>query len=428
MPFTDYPSAKEYLFSLKHHGAKYGIDRMLLLAASLGNPERTFPVIHVAGTNGKGSVCAMIEAILRGAGYKTGLYTSPHLVRQAERIQVDRTLITDNAIVAYTNELQSHANQLACVDPDDHPSFFEFMTGMAFLHFARSGVDVGVTETGLGGRLDATNVVDPEVSVITSIARDHTEQLGDTLERIAAEKAGIIKRGKPVVIGHLPPEAETVIRKACEQRNAPLKSIRERFGNESAYPTTNLPGRYQRWNAALATLAVETLADRFPNAVNAAPRVLQQVAWAGRWETRKVDGRHLILDTSHNEEGALMLDANLRDLRNRIGQKPDIVVGILGLARAQKLLPVVARHAASIHLIRPRQGRACPFTELESCIPEDFKGAIFRSKVSQLFPGQHRCRLGNPGDTIVATGSIYMIGEIVEAISCPEPVAEHVLQ
>jgi dihydrofolate synthase/folylpolyglutamate synthase len=164
------------------------------------------------------------------AGWRTGLYTSPHLVKLGERVQVDRRLLGEAEIVAYTNELRPVAERPALFSIDDHPSFFEFMTAMAFLQFARRQVDIGIIEVGLGGRLDATNVVLPEVAVITSIGLDHCDMLGDRLDLIAAEKAGIIKPGRPVVLGRMPPAAEAVIRKIAAERQAPVHSVREEFG------------------------------------------------------------------------------------------------------------------------------------------------------------------------------------------------------
>ena len=205
---AEYTAVTEFLYGLKPAGGKYGIERMRRLAAELGHPERSLPVVHVAGTNGKGSVAAMLDAILHGAGWRTGLYTSPHLVNLGERVQVDRRMLTLPELLAYTRELVPVAARIEHAQPDERPSFFEYVTAMAFLEFTRRRCDIGVIETGLGGRLDATNIVDPEVSVITSIGLDHCEYLGDGLPAIAREKAGIIKPGRPVVIGRMPAEAE----------------------------------------------------------------------------------------------------------------------------------------------------------------------------------------------------------------------------
>ena len=261
---TDYAAVTEYLYALKAGGVKFGIDRMRRLVAELGHPERNYPVIHVAGTNGKGSVSAMIESILRTAGWCTGLYTSPHLVKLGERVQVDRQLLTEAEIVAYTAELQPVADAIGGVGAGRAPTFFEFMTAMAFLQFQRKQVELAMIEVGMGGRLDATNVVQPEVAVITSIGLDHCLELGDTLEKIAGEKAGIIKPGRPVVMGRLPPGAEQVVREVAAANHAPVHSVREVFGeNLAAYPQTNLEGDYQRWNAATATLGGAAAAGPF---------------------------------------------------------------------------------------------------------------------------------------------------------------------
>src|SRR5580698_1635411 len=212
-PLAGYAAVQDYLFGLKAGGVKFGVDRMRLLAARIGHPEKAVPCIHVAGTNGKGSVSAMLEAILRAAGHTTGLYTSPHLVRLGERVQVNRTILSEDEITAFVRELQPVADRIGAEGGDgDRPTFFEFMTAMAFLQFARRRCDFSVIEVGLGGRLDATNIVEPAVAVITSIGFDHMEMLGDTIELIAAEKAGIIKAGKPVVMGRVPAAAEKVIR------------------------------------------------------------------------------------------------------------------------------------------------------------------------------------------------------------------------
>ena len=188
-----FQETRDYLFALRNAGSKYGIDRMRRLVEALGHPERRFPVIHVAGTNGKGSVCAMLEALYRSNGYKTGFFCSPHLVHLGERAQVNRQILSESGIIEYTRQLRPIAAAIASEDPDLHPSFFEFIAAMAFQRFASEQVDIACVETGLGGRLDATNVVDPELAIITTVSLDHTELLGDN-RRIAREKAGILAR------------------------------------------------------------------------------------------------------------------------------------------------------------------------------------------------------------------------------------------
>lgn len=425
-----YETIKDYLFGLKHHGAKYGIERMALLANELGHPERRFPTVHIAGTNGKGSTSAMLETIFRASGRTTGLFTSPHLVYQGERIQINRQNLPPAEVVRLTQYLRGIAEKLAARDPDDHPSFFEFMTAMAFLRFAELKVDIGIIETGLGGRLDATNILDPLLSVITSISLDHTEILGDTLTAIAFEKAGIIKPGRPVVLGLLPDEAEREIRRIAALRESPVHSVRQRFGDQiNDFPVTNLAGDFQRCNAATALLAAELLETRFPGLLPGAREALQQVSWPGRWDCRPCqDGKTLILDATHNPEGAAALEGNLASLRAQIGRKPIILVGTLGETRARALMPVLARHARALMLLRPAQPRACTFEQLEAAIPANFAGTVSRHRVHELIPANRQLMPGEPGETIVATGSIYLIGEILEALEHPQPANEQILQ
>ncbi len=413
-----YAEVQEYLFSLKARGLKFGIDRMRALIAGLGHPDLAVPCVHLAGTNGKGSTAAMLDAVFHAAGWRTGLYTSPHLVRLGERVQVGRVPLTEAEIIAYTRELRPVAEAVSRDVPDDHPSFFEFMTAMALFQFARQRCDVALIETGLGGRLDATNIVLPEVSVITSIALDHCEMLGDTVEQIAAEKAGIIKPGRPVVIGRMPVAAESVIRRMAAERGAPVHSVRAEFGEDlAAYPTTHLEGDYQRWNAATATLVARCFPVRWGLTPAVIARGLHETLWPGRWERTSVGGRPLILDASHNPEGATVLDANLRRLVAETGRAPVVMTGALGAARARALVEIICRHAREVHLLMPHQSRACTFGELEAWVPPDFRGRVVRTTIGELFPNAHTCTAGGPDDTLVVTGSIYLLGEIMERLA-----------
>ena len=194
----NFNSVTKFLYSLRNKGSKYGLERIEALAKSITNPEKKSSSIHVAGTNGKGSVCAMLESIYRANGYKTGLFTSPHLIRLNERIQISRIPISDLDLATYVTELRDLCDKQFSFD--NYPSFFEFMVAIAFQHFAKEAVDIAIVETGLGGRLDATNILTPKLSIITSIGKDHTDILGDTIEAITREKAGIIKPNTPVLI------------------------------------------------------------------------------------------------------------------------------------------------------------------------------------------------------------------------------------
>jgi dihydrofolate synthase/folylpolyglutamate synthase len=432
----------DWLFAQKPRGRTYGIDRMRALADALGHPERATPCIHVAGTNGKGSVSAMLESIFRSAGCRVGLYTSPHLVSVGERVQVDRVPLGDAAVVEHLRELRPVAEALAHRDADFAPSFFEYMTAIAFREFARRQCDLAILEVGLGGRLDATNIVAPAASVITSIGLDHCELLGDTIEQIAAEKAGIIKARVPVVVGRVPPAARQVIAEIAAERDAPVTWVDEHFGpGRAPLPTTNLAGEYQRWNAATATLAArescrsllagDSDSARTPSGIacKQAPTseqigaALHRVTWPGRWDRRRVGGQTLILDASHNPEGAETLEANLRELVAADGEKPIVVVGVLGAARARPLIEAIARYAGAIRLVVPNDPRACSYAELRALIPARFVGEVVDDSVERLFPApgttwlSSRAAAKDKSPTIVVTGSIYLVGEVMRRLA-----------
>lgn len=427
---TDYEAVTSYLFGLKAtHGLKFGIDRMRLFAEALGHPEKSLSLVHVAGTNGKGSVVAMLDAILHAAGWRTGMYTSPHLVKLGERVQVDRQPLTPQEITDYVRELRPIAEKLANGDLEDHPSFFEFVTAMAFLQFARKQCDIGLVEVGLGGRLDATNVLMPIVSVITSIGLDHCEMLGHTHAEIAAEKSGIIKQGCPVVIGRLDPESEAVVRTKAEEMDATVYSVREVFGDDvEKYPHTNLEGDCQRWNAATATLTAKVLGEKWRITDGVINRGLTHVDWSGRWQRVRMGSRLMILDSSHNPEGAQVLDDNLSKLIEETGRKPVVITGALGVARAGALLAVIGKYAREIHLVVPSQARACTHDQLASMLPDDFAGEVHRTDLPTLFPDASQCTAGGPDDVLVLTGSIYLIGEVMARLAPEHGVGEGSLQ
>src|SRR4051812_12556560 len=253
-----YSEAIDYLYSLRLFGAKFGLENTFRLAELAGNPQQQLRFIHVAGTNGKGSTCAMLESIYRASGLKTGLFTSPHLVSFCERIQVNRAPISENDVVRLVSAMQPLLKQFAA---DAHPTFFEVVTVMALQYFAQQRCDLVIWETGLGGRLDATNIVSPLASVITNIQFDHQQLLCHTLASIASEKAGIIKPGIPILTAAAEPEALRVIEEAADRQRAPLTVGRPEAGDGP--PLSNielpLPGPHQRLNAALAVATVRAL-------------------------------------------------------------------------------------------------------------------------------------------------------------------------
>ncbi|MGA0133280.1 MAG: bifunctional folylpolyglutamate synthase/dihydrofolate synthase [Opitutales bacterium] len=393
-----------WLTGLRNLGSRLGVERMLALSARLDRPERSAPCFHVAGTNGKGSVCAMIESVQRAHGRLTGLYTSPHLVSVGERIQVGRRPVSDARVAELAEALRPHHAALAAQDPDLAPTFFELITAAALLEFRERRTEVIVLETGLGGRLDATNVCAPEVTVITSVGLDHMEFLGPTLADIAGEKAGIIKPGVPCVVADLPPEAEAVVRARAVALGAPLHLVRERF--RDGLPACGLEGAHQRRNAGAALLACE-LADRLPVHDDLARRALREVSWAGRWQRLPLsDGRTLIVDGAHNEEGAHAAEAGLAALADST-----VVLGALGAARARPLVEAAARHAARLIFVRPDDERACAPSELAALTPPSFRGDVSVGDVAELFPGPAICSAS--GSTVVVLGSLYLVGEVI---------------
>lgn len=393
-----------WLTGLRNLGSRLGTERMAVLAARLAHPERAAPCFHVAGTNGKGSTCAMIEAIQRAHGRRTGLYTSPHLVAIGERIQVDRRPLADERVVALAESLRPHHAAIAAAAPDLAPTFFELITAAAWIEFAVRRVDVTVLETGLGGRLDATNLCEPEVCVITSIGLDHQEYLGPTLAHIAAEKAGILKPGVPAVVGLVPAEAATVLAARAREVGAPLYWLKDYFPD--GLPETNLVGAHQRANAGLALLACE-LATGLPVREETARAALRQVDWAGRWQRLTLaDGRALIVDGSHNEEGVRAIAPLLAAV-----PAPTVIVGALGAERARALLAVVAPLAARLHLVAPDNERACRPEELVALLSPTDQAKATVSTVAELFPAPGVCRAA--GDPLVVLGSLYLVGEVL---------------
>lgn len=405
----DLNSVTDFLYSLRNRGSKYGLGRMQQFAKAIQNPERSFSSIHVAGTNGKGSVCAMLESLYRSNGYKTGLFTSPHLIRLNERIQINRIPISDLDLATYVNELRARCDEQ--FSSDNYPSFFEFMAAIAFQYFAQESVDMAIIETGLGGRLDATNILIPKLSIITSIGKDHTDILGDTFEAITREKAGIIKPGTPVLIGNLPDISKSIIKDKANDLKTECYTL-ENYLETHQLPTTNLEGTYQKQNAALATYATEILGQRFPIKNTDG---LNQVEWKGRWQKIKLKKQTLILDSTHNTEACLQLKENLSKHIAESGQKPIIVTGILGNERAQDIIPLLSQNAHSLYLVEPNQPRSCSAETLTAMIPQSQSVATKPSQLEKLF-SKGCCHIGDENDTILITGSIYLIAEVLTLI------------
>lgn len=308
------PDPRAWLFSLEHLGVKLGLEQMTKLLTALGNPHHRFPSVLVAGTNGKGSVTAMVDTALIAAGYRTGRYTSPHLERLEERFVVSgREVSAADLDSALTRVREAVAGLTAVGEFATPPTFFECTTAAAFRLFARTSVDVAAVEVGLGGRLDATNVLEPLACAITTIDFDHQAQLGTTIASIAGEKAGIIKPGTPVVVGRLSTEADAVVARHAERIGAPLIRAHER----TQLPEDLLPGlagEHQRDNAIVALALLEVLATCGFNISEAARREgIAEVRWPGRLERFTYEGRDVLLDAAHNPAGAKALAAFVGD-------------------------------------------------------------------------------------------------------------------
>jgi dihydrofolate synthase/folylpolyglutamate synthase len=306
-----------YLFGLEQFGIKFGLGNISALVERLGHPERAFRSVHIAGTNGKGSVTAMVDAALRAAGHHTARYTSPHLVDLSERFVVDGRAVGPETMAAAVARVRDAAEALRAEGVlDVQPTFFEATTAVAFELFRRAGVEVAVVEVGMGGRLDATNVLTPETTLataITTIAFDHERYLGSTLRDIAFEKAGIIKRGVPVVVGALDPDAAAVVDQVARERGAPLVRADACDAGERV---VGLRGLHQRANAAVAIGLLDAIDGRGIGVPSAAvDRGLAGAEWPGRIDLRRLaDGREVLLDAAHNPEGAAALAEYLRGL------------------------------------------------------------------------------------------------------------------
>ena len=375
---------------------------MRRLCQELNNPESAFPVIHVAGTNGKGSVCYMLDAIFREHGYEVGLFTSPHLFELGERVQVNAKPLAFARIEYWTEKLRDMVNGMQKGNPSWIPSFFEWMTAIAFLEFKHRKVDIAVIETGLGGRLDSTNVVDPLVSVITSIGLDHCDVLGSSLKNIATEKAGIIKSGKPVVTGWLEPEAEQSILEVALHRNAPVHLLNNL--SEDEFPKTNLEGSFQRRNGALACKVSELLESSFSLVSEKTHSALQKVSLAGRWQKFSYQPL-IILDACHNGHGAKASG----ELWNTLPEDAEIWFAACGMERASEILALLSKRFSRFTFFEMDQPRACSHEELMGALGDVSDSVVFAQEkdIPVLLD-----KLSSSSSLLV-TGSIYLISSFL---------------
>jgi dihydrofolate synthase/folylpolyglutamate synthase len=427
-----YPEAIQFLYGLRLFGAKFGLENTFQLAALAGNPQDRLRFIHVAGTNGKGSTCAMLESIYRAAGLRTGLFTSPHLVSFRERIQVNRQLISEQDVVRLTEELRKQSSEFrlkAASGPakagtpnqDSCPTFFEFVTVMALKFFAEQKCDLVIWETGLGGRLDATNIVTPLASVITNIQFDHQQWLGDTLEKIAAEKAGIIKPGVSVITAADEPEALAVIEKTAREKNALLINVGQASSlspsqktkklETGKMPVLPLPGEHQKTNAALALATVETLQSEIPVNAAAVRNGLETVSWPGRLQLVQMQsGQKILLDGAHNVAGAKALLSALE--KNFTAARRTLILGVLQDKDWRHICETLAPTAARIFTVPVASERTADAHELAVAC----RAANPAAEIAACDSLRRSLALAASDRFVVVTGSLYLVGEALELL------------
>jgi dihydrofolate synthase/folylpolyglutamate synthase len=397
----------EYLFGLEQFGIKFGLENIATLVARLGHPERAFDSIHIAGTNGKGSVTAMVAAALRAAGHHTARFTSPHLVDLTERFVIDGRPVSRDVLAAAVNRIRLTVDELRSEGAlEAHPTFFEVTTAVAFEVFRDAGVRFAVLEVGLGGRLDATNVVMPIATAITSIAFDHQLYLGNTLRDIAIEKAGIIKPHVPVVVGELPADAEEAIAAIARERAAPLVQASVADANDFA---VGLAGAHQRINAAVAVRLLRTLGGRGVKiSERAIAEGIAQPDWPGRLDERELpDGRRMLLDAAHNPAGAQALASYLKGL----GAPRPLVFAAMRDKDIRRMLAELLPTVSALIATRAKTARSADpaaIVDVARSIQPDVSAMAEPSLNAALNAAWQR------SPHIVVAGSIFLLGDVLQ--------------
>lgn len=430
----NYQEAWAFLDNLQFFKIKLGLESMSRFLDSVGNPHRELRFVHVAGTNGKGSVSTTLQTILTGAGYKVGLYTSPHLSCVRERFRIDERFISEEAFARQASAIREALGERQI-------TYFEFATALALLWFAEEQVDVAILEVGMGGRLDATNVITPLVSVITNVSMDHEQYLGNTLAAVAFEKAGVIKPGIPVVAGVGADDSLTVVAQVCEERNAPLFLLGREFeavrtpegsweyrGIETSHSLADLhcrlKGGYQIGNAALALAALETIFTTLPVSEEAIRQGLLSVTWPGRLEyfcladgnlvecpaegaTGQTKLRRYLLDGAHNPAGVESLREAL--VREFPYDRLILVWACMGDKDVAATLTAVAPLADGIIFTRPENERSATPEQLAAILAEGERSkAQSAPTVGEALA--LAADMAQSGDLICVAGSLYLVG------------------
>jgi dihydrofolate synthase / folylpolyglutamate synthase len=425
-----------YLFGLEYFGIKLGLENITAIVERLGHPEEAFRSVHVAGTNGKGSVTAMLDAILRAAGSRCGRYTSPHLVHLHERFVIDGHPVGDLEMGRALEDVRAAVDRARAEGAIEvQPTFFEVTTAMAFELFRRAGLDLAVVEVGLGGRLDATNIINPLASTIVSVDLEHQQHLGGTLRDIAAEKAGIIKRDTPVVLGEMAREARAEMEHAARERRAPVVHAMEGADAAPLGPATgtasgqrirlrtpahdygeltlSLLGDHQVANAVVAVRTIEVLRDRgLTVPVEAVAEGLARTWWPGRLDERRLaDGRSVLLDAAHNPSGAAALAAYLRE---RPGGPLPLVLSVMRDKDVRAMLAALVPAVGGLVITRASNRRAADPEQLAS-IARSISSTLRVEVVED--PGDALAAAWRLAPAIAVAGSLFLLGDVLPRLS-----------
>ncbi|MBU3131429.1 bifunctional folylpolyglutamate synthase/dihydrofolate synthase [Clostridium gasigenes] len=421
-----YEDAMKYITEVGNFGSNYGLKRTFRLLELLGNPQNKIKLIHIAGTNGKGSTTAMISKILMGNGYKVGMYTSPFLEEFEERIQINRVDIPKEKLANLMDELKIAVDKVI-EEGYNHPTEFEIITCLMFLYFYKENIDFGVIEVGLGGRLDSTNVITPIISIITSISYDHTNILGNTLTKISREKSGIIKECVPVVIFPQEEEVLKVIKSKCKELNAPLHIINEidselieilqeekpyqkvKIKGIKAEYNIKLPllGEHQILNLSLAIKAIELLEKNKKVKISKEilEKSLEDVCWNGRLEVMKKSPL-VVLDGAHNIQGITTLKQNIEKYFKY--KNIYLILGILADKDVEEMIKVITPMAKEVYAVTPNSIRAELAEDLKNEVLKYNENCIAFEKYEYAL--NKALEIAKEDDIIVACGSLYMVG------------------
>lgn len=418
----NYNEALEYIHSVEWRGSRPGLSRTRELLERLGNPEKDMKFIHVAGTNGKGSTCAMLDSVLRAEGYRVGLYTSPYIVRFNERMQIGGEPISDSELAGLTGFIKPFAEAM-----EDKPTEFELITALAFLYFKRNGCDVVVLEVGMGGSFDSTNVIEsPLVSVITGIALDHTSVLGNTVSEIALQKAGIIKRSRPVVYGGRDDEACAVIEAVASEKGACFTrtglsglAVRSMSVHGTVFDyggfsdlRLSLAGEYQTDNAATV---IETVCALNRNGFNVSENALRSGFASARWRARfelLSDSPAVVFDGSHNVQGITAAANSIK--RYFGGEKVNILMGVLADKDYRDMAALLAPLAKRVFTVTPNSPRALSSDKLAKVFSEAGIPAVSYSSVEEGVGAAYR-NSKDENIPLIMLGSLYAYNEVYSA-------------